>query len=108
MFGFRKNTAGHRFAKGECYMAIPCLEGLPRIALSFLGRVNGCMVFAEVDPIETVWEDVMDGREVARVRDADGLLYTISAASPAPVAMAAELMQCVRSRKAEVGKRAAK
>lgn len=70
-----------RFEKGECYFAVPCLEGAKKMMVTAIARRGKVVIFSAATPLETEWVDTFDGREVARIKGGDGLNYTVSPAS---------------------------
>ena len=83
------------FQKGESYWAIPCLAGNPKKIVTVTGRRGGHVAFAKPQPMEVAWCGELDGREVARIQDEDGV-YTVSAASWVDFPSALEVMAVVR------------
>lgn len=81
-----------RFERGAAYYATPCMRGAPRLVVSVTAREGNRVMFAEPSPVRTEWVREFDGREVAQVRDAEGMVYTLSSAAPADLGAAQELV----------------
>ena len=85
-----------KFEKGECYFAIPCLEGARKTLVTMIGRQGRNILFASTQPVETTWVDEFDGREVARLKDADGCEFTVSPASHVDAVLAHSVAEAMR------------
>ena len=70
-----------RFEKGESYFAVPCLVGARKMLVTVVGRKGRSILFTATQPMETTWVNDFDGREIARLRDANGCEFTVSPAS---------------------------
>ena len=83
------------FQKGESYWAVPCLTGAKKKIVTVTGRRGNCVTFAKPEPMDVTWRGEFDGREIARLRMADGD-YTVSSACRADVDAALQVMAVVR------------
>lgn len=82
------------FEKGCSYVATPCCGGDNAI-VTVTGRVHNRPKFAFCDPLHIDWVRAFDGREIAKLRDAEGVEYTVSAASLVDLAGAQSIMEMV-------------
>ena len=83
------------FQKGESYWAVPCLTGAKKKIVTVTGRRGNCVTFAKPVPMEVTWNGELDGREIARLQDADGE-YTVSAASRVDLLEATAIIAAIK------------
>lgn len=70
------------FLAGTRYVATACMDGGGRFVATCSGRANGAPTFSADFALAPERVMVVDGREIAFVRDARGLLFSMSAGVP--------------------------
>ena len=70
------------FLAGARYIATACMDGGGRFVATCDGRANGAPTFSADFALAPERVMVVDGREIAFVRDARGLLFCMSASAP--------------------------
>ena len=75
------------FASGSVYIAV-ATDLSRRFPITMVGRRRGLPTFETGRPVETIDVLNVDGREVAKLEDSDGVSYTASSALPVSIASA--------------------
>lgn len=83
------------FQKGESYFATPTIKGAAQKLVTVVARNAGRVSFSTSEALSQERVSVFDGREIARLRMADGD-YTVSSACRADVDAALQVMAVVR------------
>ena len=83
------------FQKGESYFATPTIKGAAQKIVTVVARNAGRVSFSASEALSQERVSVFDGREIARLRMADGD-YTVSSACRADVDAALQVMAVVR------------
>ena len=83
------------FQKGESYFATPTIKGAAQKIVTVVARNAGRVSFSAAEALSQERVSTFDGREIARLRMADGD-YTVSSACRADVDVALQVMAAVR------------
>ena len=83
------------YQKGAAYFATPAVPGAPKRVMLCIGRAGHDVTFSRLGgAFHSERPDIIEGREVCFIDDADGR-YTVSAASVADIEVAANVLQAI-------------
>lgn len=85
-----------KFVRGEAYWGTAALDAKRKKIFAVIARRGRRVSFAHVNDVRREIADDVDGVEVAKVHDADGLDYVLSSRAPVDIDAALEVAEACR------------